>query len=554
MDPKVEQVLMRLLSSMEKEAGDAASGEVSADSRQTMLNRMLADGRISETDLAQCAAQVAELEFREVDGERLPTELSHEVPSALAARSRVIPLEVKNGVLHVGAVEGVPPQVLENLRRLSRKQVVQHIITRTELRRGLKHLYGVHPADEYAGAPQRGDEGGVPGVVEGPVPPASQLLQMLLVEALNRKASDVHIEPQEHRLRVRFRVDGVLQEFGFYPRAAIASLVSRIKILSSLDISERRIPQDGGFRFQHGGQSTDIRVSILPTVFGEKVVLRLLMGKSQSISLTDLGMRSEMLARFEHDIAKPHGIILITGPTGSGKSTTLYAAIRHIRAVGTNITTVEDPVEYQIDGVTQTQVDIANKITFASALRSILRQDPDVIMVGEVRDQETSEIALRAALTGHLVFSTLHTNDAPGAVTRLLDMGCEPFLVGSSLNAVVAQRLVRIVCPSCREPFTPSEEYLTLMGVRDPGKERTWYRATGCEKCLHTGYTGRTGVFEHLQVSDAIRAQIVEEISTTELRGVAIEQGMRPLRQAAIDKVDDGTTTPEEALRVTAQD
>ena len=548
MDPKIEKVVMRLLKSGAR-PGPAEAGAPRARSRHAMLDRLLSQGRVTEEDLARCTAQLADLEFVPVEANLLAPELSRMVPASLAYRDQLIPIAVEGGRLQVAAIEPVSKSVIENLHRLSGRRVDQHITTRAAVTQGLRHLYGLRaPGPAPAEARRRATTGRVP------VPPASQLLQNLLVDAMSQDASDIHLEPEKERLRVRFRVDGVLMEHAFYPREAVGTLVSRVKVLAHLDIAEKRAPQDGAFEFRHGSESLDVRVSVLPALHGEKVELRLLMPQGRAFELEDLGMEPDVRSRFEELITHPHGIILITGPTGSGKSTTLYAALKRIRSVSTNITTVEDPIEYHIDGVTQTQVDPVNKFTFATALRAILRQDPDIMMVGEIRDRATADMALRAALTGHLVFSTLHTNDAPGGITRLVDMGCEPFLVSSSVSGIVAQRLVRRVCEECREAFAPDQLIQRRLGVPDVRAERTWYRGLGCDQCLHTGYRGRTGVYELFELSDETRAMVVEHLPTDEIRRTAIRQGMRTLRGDSILKVDRGRTTPEEALRVTALD
>jgi len=513
--------------------------------RRTLMEHLVAEGRVSEKDISVCTAESCGLEFEEIDLDTLAPELAREVPPALAVRNRVIPVRVQDGTLYVAAAEPLSPSVLENLRRVSSKRVVVHITAGSTISEGMRVLYG-HAAAEGRDATAADDD------TDGSS--AVQLLAGLLSDAAGQQASDVHIEPEESRLRIRFRVDGLLREHASLPKAAAASLVSRIKVLARLNIAEKRSPQDGSFSFDYNGETIDLRVSTLPSLHGEKTVVRLLASKSRKITLEKLGMEPDALETFRRLITRPHGIILITGPTGSGKSTTLYAALQMVKSPTVNITTVEDPVEYQIEGVTQVQVDNAEKITFAKALRALLRQDPDVIMVGEVRDRETADIALRAALTGHLVFSTLHTNDAPGALTRLVDMGCEPYLVSSSVCAVVAQRLLRVNCPACSEPFTPTPDLVKRTGLADPDKPRTWYRGRGCPKCHRSGYTGRLGTFELLEIDDDIRGKIVTHAPADHIRNLAIAKGMRTLREDSFLKVERGQTTPEELLRVTTED
>jgi general secretion pathway protein E len=363
--------------------------------------------------------------------------------------------------------------------------------------------------------------------------PVIRMINALLTQSLREGASDIHIEPFEQTSVVRFRVDGALRDV-VRPRKAIhASLISRIKIMSQLDIAEKRLPQDGRITLRIGGKPVDVRVSTLPTGHGERAVLRLLDKEAGRLDLSHLGMSPTLLPQFDHMIKQPHGIVLVTGPTGSGKTTTLYAALSRLNSTTTNILTVEDPIEYDLQGVGQTQVNARIDMTFAKALRAILRQDPDVIMIGEIRDLETAQIAVQASLTGHLVLATLHTNDAAAAVTRLLDMGIEPFLLSSSLLGVMAQRLVRKLCEHCKEP---------------DGK---YWKAVGCDKCGHTGYQGRVGVYELLETTDKIRAQIHNQASEAEIRAAAQASGMKTMREDGERFLLDGTTTQAELLRVT---
>ncbi|MDB5907825.1 MAG: gspE, partial [Massilia sp.] len=363
--------------------------------------------------------------------------------------------------------------------------------------------------------------------------PVIRMINALLTQSLREGASDIHIEPFEQTSVVRFRIDGALRDV-VRPRKAIhASLISRIKIMSQLDIAEKRLPQDGRITLRVGGKPVDVRVSTLPTGHGERAVLRLLDKEAGRLDLSHLGMSPALLPQFDRMIAQPHGIVLVTGPTGSGKTTTLYAALSRLNATTTNILTVEDPIEYDLVGVGQTQVNARIDMSFAKALRAILRQDPDVIMIGEIRDLETAQIAVQASLTGHLVLATLHTNDAAAAVTRLLDMGIEPFLLSSSLLGVMAQRLVRKLCEHCKVP------------------DGQYWRAVGCDKCGHTGYQGRVGVYELLETTEQIRAQIHNQVSEAEIRNAAQATGMKTMREDGERWLLDGTTTPAELLRVT---
>lgn len=381
--------------------------------------------------------------------------------------------------------------------------------------------------------------------------PIVRLTNWLLHRAVEERASDVHIEPQERELVVRFRIDGLLQEIQRLPKWTQGAIVSRIKVLSELDIAEKRHPQDGRMVVEIGGQRVDMRVSTLPVTSGEKVVIRVVDQQRALVGMTELGFFDDDLSRFKRYLERPQGILLVTGPTGSGKSTLLYSALRYVQHETKNIVTVEDPVEYRIAGINQVQVDEKGRKTFPAALRAILRQDPDVIMVGEIRDRETAEIAFRASVTGHLVLTTVHTNDAASAVTRLVDLGLEPFMVASSLLGVVSMRLVRTLCPRCREPYDAGAASLNRLGVGLPHDETvTLHRGRGCPHCHHTGYLGRTGIFEVLDVGETIRGLIVQGAPDSAIRHAAVEGGMRSIGEDGLRKVLDGRTTLDEVTRV----
>lgn len=385
--------------------------------------------------------------------------------------------------------------------------------------------------------------------------PVIRIVNLVLYQGIKNKASDIHLEPYERQLRLRYRIDGVLFESSPPPKHMHPAIVSRIKIISKLDIAERRVPQDGRFRIRMEGKDVDFRVSIMPTSFGEKIVLRILDKGSLSMELDKLGLTGLPLEIFQNSIGAPYGMILITGPTGSGKTTTLYSALSTINKPGVNIITIEDPVEYQFIGVNQIAVKPEVGLTFANGLRSILRQDPDVIMVGEIRDMETADISIQAALTGHLVFSTLHTNDAAGSITRLEDMGVEPFLISSSLLMVVAQRLVRKVCQTCKKPTEIPVNALLRIGYRvEKGNPVIFYKGTGCKHCKGVGYIGRLGLFEVLEVNKEIQDLIVQKATAEKIKEQAIKNGMQTLRDAGLEKAKEGLTTVEEILRVTARD
>ena len=384
--------------------------------------------------------------------------------------------------------------------------------------------------------------------------PIVKLVNLILQEAIKERATDIHVEPQENKVNVRIRIDGVLQIIMTPPATSLSGLVTRIKILSKLNIAEKRLPQDGRFSIKTASKDIDVRVSILPTVYGEKIVMRLLDKSGFDFSLTTLGFPKKNLSVFKKVISQPYGMVVVSGPTGSGKSTSLYAALKEIKDERTNITTVEDPVEYQLDGISQVQVFDDIGLTFGSTLRSILRQDPDVLLIGEIRDGETADIAVKFSLTGHLVFSTVHANDAPGTLTRLLDIGIAPFLVGSCLNLVMAQRLVRKLCDKCKEEYDPTTEELSLIGLQKKDVKTKLFKAKGCTDCRNTGYRGRTAIFEMIPMARELRKLVFESANEDEIRQAAIKNGMVTLRDAGNERVLDGTTSIEEVLRSTVED
>jgi general secretion pathway protein E len=382
--------------------------------------------------------------------------------------------------------------------------------------------------------------------------PIIKLVNLLVAGAIKDRASDIHVEPYSGNLKIRYRIDGILYDILNLPRRIQSPLVSRIKIMAKLNIAEKRLPQDGRIEIKIADRLIDIRVSVIPTAFGERVVLRLLDKTGKMLMLADLGMHDERIKLLNRLIKSPYGIILVTGPTGSGKTTTLYAALSTINRPAINIITIEDPIEYQMEGVGQIQVNPKIDLTFAAGLRSIVRQDPDVILIGEIRDRETAEIAIQSSLTGHLVFSTLHTNDAASAITRLIDMGIEPFLATSSIIAIIAQRLVRMLCPHCKEIYLPDDESLSNLGLdKSVLQNNTFYRKKGCNLCMHTGFRGRTAIFEILIVDDDIKRLVLKTSDANQLNELALKQGMITLQKDGIYKVMKGITTIEEVLRVT---
>jgi general secretion pathway protein E len=384
--------------------------------------------------------------------------------------------------------------------------------------------------------------------------PIIRFVNSMITQGYKERASDIHIEPFENHLQVRYRIDGILYDVLQPPLKAHAGIVSRVKIMSQMNIAEKRLPQDGRFRVRVAGSDIDIRVSTLPTAFGERVVLRLLGKTANVLSLESLGLEGSLFTQVREMINKSHGVFLVTGPTGSGKTTTLYSALTRLNQHEKNLITIEDPIEYQLSGVGQIQVNAKIDLTFANGLRSILRQDPDVIMVGEIRDQETAEIVIQSALTGHMVFSTLHTNDAAGALTRLVEMGIEPFLAASSVVGIMAQRLVRQICPHCREEYHPPEELLAQLGGVSLPVNPVFYRGRGCDKCMNIGYWGRSGIYELLPVDDRIRGLLLKNMDAASIRNEAVKNGMQSLRVAGLVKALSGETSLEEVLRVTQEE
>ncbi|MBE3584726.1 MAG: type II secretion system ATPase GspE [Thermoanaerobacter sp.] len=472
------------------------------------------------------------------------------VPESLIRRYRLFPLRKSGRRLLVAMTEPLNVVAIDDLRLVTGLDIEPVVANEKEINALIERHLGfpeVEKALQEMGPEQAPEEDAGEIVVDEA--PIIQLVNAIIMRALDEEASDIHIEPFEKDIRVRYRVDGLLREVMRLPRRMSQAVVSRIKIMASMDIAERRLPQDGRILLKLPGLDLDLRVSTIPTLFGEKVVVRILDKESiKNLSLENLGFSPANLKVFRNFLRSSYGMILVTGPTGSGKTTTLYAALNAINSVETNIVTVEDPVEYVLEGVNQAQVNVKAGATFATYLRSILRQDPDVIMVGEIRDLETAEIAVRAATTGHLVLSTLHTNDAPGALTRLVDMGIEPFMVASSVLGVVAQRLVRRVCPGCRAPYEPREAELSFAG---PGMQSAQlFAGRGCEHCNHTGYRGRIAVHEVLVVTPALQRLILKGVSTEELRREALRQGMVSLKEDGLRKVREGITTIAEIMRV----
>ena len=529
----------------------------------TPLDEALLDASdLREEDMLRHLSAEFRIPYADLEAHQPSKKFLSQFPARILLRYRLLPLEEKAGVVLVATSKLFDTSGFDELRLVSDKDVRPVLATSAEIDRSIRRCLGVG-ADTVQSLVADADETGIQVVEHEPDTDVDltrdagdasiiRFVNQVLTEAIELRATDVHFEPFEDLSRVRYRIDGVLQEANIPSEITRfhASIVSRLKILSRLDIAEKRLPQDGRIKLKIANREIDVRVSVIPMLHGEAVVLRLLDRVAALLGLEQLGMSEEDCRSVERILQLPHGIVLVTGPTGSGKTTTLYAALSRINDVQRKIVTIEDPVEYHLRGINQIQVSTKAGLTFARGLRSILRHDPDVILVGEIRDRETTQIAVQASLTGHLVFSTLHTNDAPGAVGRLMDMGVEPYLVASSLEAVLAQRLVRIICPNCKQPCPPADAR-PLQVEFGPDVPDRLYRGSGCRECQGTGYRGRVGIFELMPVTDEIRALVLERVSAREVRRVAAKQGMKSLREDGWRHVRQGRTTIEEVLRVT---
>src|SRR5213596_2542246 len=501
---------------------------------------------------------------------RVPEEVMSLVPREMAKANRLVPVARLDGKLFVAMADPTNVLAVDDVKRRVQLEIVPMITTERAVTEALS---GVHSggtnmskvlrqvAEEAAQSAEsvevqttkREDIDLDRLATDSEDAPVIKIVNLIMVQAIRENASDIHIEPFQKSLKLRYRVDGDLAPAESPPKALQLAITSRIKILAGLNIAERRVPQDGRFRIKVMGKEVDLRVSILPTSHGEKIVIRILDKTALTGSIDQMGIDEETLLKFRKAIDAPHGMILVTGPTGSGKTTTLYSVLQELNNPQYNIVTVEDPIEYELSGINQVSVRNDIGLDFASALRSILRQDPDIVMVGEIRDNETADIAVKAALTGHQVLSTLHTNDAAGAITRLDDMGIEPFLISSSILMTCAQRLVRKICTNCREEFMPEPEIFTSLGV-EAKPETVFYRGSGCDRCKGRGYLGRLAIIEALTVTEAVRRLIMKRASAAVIKNQAVTEGMKTLRMAGIDKALEGQTTLEEVLRVAADD
>ncbi len=497
----------------------------------------------------------------DLDRQTIPPEVLARVPAAMARLHTLVPVAFDRNVLTVALGDPTNLLGLDELRVALGCQIKGVVAAESQVREAIQRHYGAEQASlgdaiQAVGKTlsATGGEGTMAAADASHLrelatqAPVVHLLNALLLDAVTKRASDVHFEPFEHEFKIRYRIDGSCVEIAQPPKTLSLAVTSRLKVMANLDVAESRLPQDGRILLHVEGRQVDLRVSTLPTVFGESVVLRVLDKGQVQLSLDQLGMPPKLREQLEQLITLPNGILLVTGPTGSGKTTTLYSCLRQLNRTDAKVITTEDPVEYDIAGLIQVPVNLKIKLDFATCLRAILRQDPDIIMVGEIRDGETAQTAVQASLTGHLVLSTLHTNDAPGAITRLIDMGVEPFLLVSTLRAVLAQRLVRKICTDCREPHAPTEEERHELGL---GAAVPCFRGRGCARCYQSGYRGRLGLYEYFPMSEALCPLVLDRVSVDELRRVARDEGMRTLREDGLEKIEQGITTVEEILKET---
>lgn len=529
----------------------AAAAQSMKAENETTLDVLVAGGTVGEDEVLGTVADQFGLKYCHVNADAINPEIVKEIPADIAKKYGVVPVVADEDSITVALSDPMGYDAIDSLRYVLHGRDVQAVVSpRAEVQAAMAKLYAAEePADVQTRDDGFGDE-----AATGDDAPVVKLATMLITNAIKMKASDIHLEPMEKEFRVRYRIDGALRKMDSPPKRLQGAIISRIKIMSKMKISEKRIPQDGRIQISVNGKDLDLRVNSVPTNHGESIVMRILDKSNLSLGLPQLGFLADDQATFERLIKLPDGVVLVTGPTGSGKTTTLYACLGQINTPDKKLITVEDPVEYQMSGINQVQVNKDVGLDFSAALRSILRQAPNIVMIGEIRDEETAGIAMEAALTGHLVFSTLHTNDAPSAVTRLLDIGCKPFLVASALRAAMAQRLVRAICEKCKEAYTPTEREIKMLGSISKTMPERMYHGCGCDKCGRSGYKGRKGIFEIFKVDDTIERLIFDHAPATLLRQRAREMGMRTLREDGMLKVASGMTSLSEVLRVTMGD
>lgn len=545
-------VLTGAVRAADMSAALAEAGE-GPELQQLLVNSKL----VTEAQVAEAIALHTGHRYIDLSNTTLDPSIVAMVPGTICRKYSLIPIERRGDRLTVGILDPTDIVALDDVASVTDLFVEPVVVAKDALANMFERfLRSDEELSELSSTIEESSESNASAFTESLEEqdndaPIVRFVNLLIAQAINDRASDIHVEPGEKQLTVRFRIDGVLHEMQKADRSIQDGIISRLKIMSAIDIAEKRKPQDGRLSVTHEGRSVDLRVATLPTVWGEKIVMRILDNTGQTMTMRDLLFSGVNDRRFRESIMKPHGMILVTGPTGSGKSTTLYTALRAVANSRINVITVEDPVEYRIPGINQVQVNNRAGLTFSSALRSILRSDPDVVLVGEIRDKETATISIEAALTGHLVLSTLHTNDAPSALTRLTEIGCEPFLVATALSAVVAQRLARRLCMQCREPLVEPTEVLTSLGFpHDPRDVPQLYKAVGCPACSSTGYRGRVALHEVMTLSDELESLVVTRATGSDMRQVALQQGMVSLREDGWSKVAQGLTTIEEVLRV----
>lgn len=546
-------------------ANDAESVLQSRQTVSEFMRTLTERGEQFEKQALDAIAVELSIERFDLAGFSPPGRVLAAVPENLALKHQVFPVDLVNGTLVIATANPFDTHGPDEIQLVGGKPVRIALSGALQIEQALQRFYQQNASAVASAIHDLSDVGNemLPGELEDEIrdlaaiesianeAPIIRLVNALLLQAVRDGASDIHFEPFENEVRVRYRIDGILYDVSQPPKKLFPAIISRVKLMAGMDIAEKRIPQDGRIRIRISGQDLDLRAAVAPTVHGESAVLRILNRASMFLELTSLGISSAILERFSVLFQKPNGAILVTGPTGSGKTTTLYAVLSKLNSSEKKIITVEDPVEYQLNGINQMQVNSKVNFTFANGLRSIVRHDPDIVLVGEIRDSETAEIAIQAALTGHLVFSTLHTNDAAGAMTRLLDMGVEEFLVASTVRGVLAQRLVRVICPNCKEPYNPPPEQLQRLGL-PLGEDRFWHGA-GCDLCKGIGYRGQTGIYELLPVDSMIEELILKRASATQIREAAVKSGMIPLRQDGLSKAKAGLTTLAEVLRVSQE-
>lgn len=557
----IEQVLLER-GNINEEQLDQAKKVKEQTPGKTLVQVLLTMNACSEADIASAQAHTLGIRFETPHKAHINPEAYAVLPVDYIRKNLVLPLRFEDNMLVIGMSDPSNVFLYDELKRKTKRDVKVIACAGNEILKAVEQMSStsesLEKVDEILKDVKEEDVQLVKEDAEdaqdlekaGNESPIIRFVNYLIADAIKQGASDIHIEPKEKQLKIRYRIDGILFEAMNPPWQMTPAIVSRLKIMSNLDISERRLPQDGRIRAVVNNNKIDLRMSTLPTAFGEKVVMRILDSKAISVPLEALGFSEAMLELWREQIDQPHGIVLVTGPTGSGKTTTLYSSLRVMDGNKLNISTVEDPIEYQLSSANQVQVHEKIGMTFSAALRSLLRQDPDVVLLGEIRDQETARIAVQAALTGHLVLSTLHTNDAPSSVTRLINIGVEPYLISSAVNAIVAQRLVRKICTQCKEEFTPSDEHMKLYRKAGYTGEKFW-RGKGCDRCRKTGHTGRLGIYELLIMTDILRDMVTANPDVIQLRKKCIEQGLISLRQDGFDKVQRGLTTVDEILRVT---